>query len=158
MYMAKHKGKIFINTKIREKGKKINIFDKVNQIKKDIKSLLPEVEDDKILLMFSHVRNFFYGDLHYGRHGIRENKQRKRKLTKAETILLDYMMRNNLNPSTTYRWMIATRVPADIKEKLAKGQISFAKAMQISANRKKVRESNTGLMMIEEINNIVRSL
>jgi hypothetical protein len=158
MYMAKNKDKIFINTQIRERGKKINIFDKVNQIKSDLKSLLPEIEEDKIIPMFSHVRNFFYGKLYYGRREVLENKQRKRKLTNAETILLDYMMKNKLNPSTTYRWMIATRVPADIKEKLAKGQLSFKKAMQISANRKRVKESNTGLMMIEEVNNIVRSL
>ena len=156
--MSKHKDKIFINKQIRENGKKINIFDKVNQIRSDLKSLLPEVEDDKIIPMFSHVRNFFYGKLHYGRRNVPGNEKRKRELTKAETILLDYMMKNNLNPSTTYRWMIACRVPADIKEKLAKGQVSIAKAMQISANRKKVRESNTGLMMIEEINNILRSL
>ena len=156
--MAKNKDKIFINTQIREKGKKINIFDKVNQIRSDIKSLLPEIEEHKIIPMFSHIRNFFYGNLYYGRQNIPENKQRKRELTKAETILLDYMMKNKLNPSTTYRWMIACRVPADIKEKLAKGQVSIMKAMQISANRKRVRESNTGLIMIEEINNIVRSL
>jgi len=156
--MSKNKDKIFINTQIREKGKKVNIFDKVNQIKNDLKSLLPEIEDDKIIPMFSHVRNFFYGKLYYGRRNVPENMQRKRELTKAETLLLDYMMKNNLNPSTTYRWMIATRVPSDIKEKLAKGQISFVKAMQISANRKRVRESNTGLMMVEEVNNIVRSL
>ncbi|MBU1103936.1 MAG: hypothetical protein KJ600_05255, partial [Nanoarchaeota archaeon] len=62
--MAKNKDKIFINTQIREKGKKINIFDKVNQIKKDLKGLLPEIEEDKIIPMFSHVRNFFYGKLH----------------------------------------------------------------------------------------------
>jgi len=158
MYMSKHKGKTFINKQIRENGKKINIFDKVNRIRKDLKSLLPEVEDDKIIIMFSHVRNFFYGNLHYGRRNVPENKRRKRSLTKAETILLDYMMKNNLNPSTTYRWMIACRVPSDIKEKLIKGQVSITKAMQISANRKRVKESNTGLMMIEEINNIVRSL
>ena len=156
--MQKNKDKIFINTQIRENGKKVNIFDKVNKIRIDLKSLLPEVEEDKIIMMFSHVRNFFYGKLYYGRREVPENKLRKRELTKAETILLDYMMKNKLNPSTTYRWMIACRVPADIKEKLAKGQVSIMKAMQISANRKRVRESNTGLMMIEEINNIVRSL
>ncbi|MBI2508097.1 hypothetical protein HYV89_04035 [Candidatus Woesearchaeota archaeon] len=156
--MSKNKDKVFINTQIREDGKKVNIFDKVNRIRSDLKSLLPEIEDDKIIHMFSHARNFFYGKLHYGRRNVPENRLRKRELTPAETILLDYMMKNKLNPSTTYRWMIACRVPADIKEKLAKGQVSIMKAMQISANRKRVRESNTGLMMIEEINNIVRSL
>ena len=156
--MAKNGDKTFINTNIREKGKKVNIFDKVNRIKRDIKGLLPEIEEDRIIPMFAHIRNFFYGNLHYGRRENPENKKRKRKLTKAETILFDYMLKNNLNPSTTYRWMIACRIPADIKEKLAKGQISFRKAMQISANRKRVRESNTGLLMVEEINNLVRSL
>ncbi len=68
------------------------------------------------------------------------------------------MLKNNLNPSTTYRWMIACRVPADIKSKLAKGELSYKKALQIAGNRLRVRESNTGLLMIEEITNIVRSL
>ena len=158
MYMAKNKDKIFINTQIREKGKKINIFDKVNQIKKDLKGLLPEIEEDKIIPMFSHIRNFFYGNLHYGRRENPENRKRKRPLTEAERVLYDYMLKNDLNPSTTYRWMIACRVPADIKEKLGKGQISFRKAMQIAANRKRVRESNSGLLMMENINNIIRSL
>jgi hypothetical protein len=158
MYMAKNGDKVFINTQIRENGKKINIFDKVNQIKQDLKVLFPEIEEDKIIPMFSHVRNFFYGNLYYGRRNVPENRQRKRSLTKTETILYDYMLKNSLNPSTTYRWMIACRVPTDIREKLAKGQISCRKAMQISANRKRVRESNTGLLMIEEVNNIVRSL
>jgi len=158
MYMAKNGDKTFINTNIREKGKKVNIFDKVNRIKRDIKGLLPEIEEDRIIPMFAHIRNFFYGNLHYGRRENPENKKKKRNLTEAERVLYDYMLKTNLNPSTTYRWMIACRVPADIKEKLANGQISFRKAMQISANRKRVRESNTGLLMIEEINNIVRSL
>ena len=156
--MAKNGDKTFINTNIREKGKKVNIFDKVNQIKKDLKGLLPEIEEDKIIPMFAHIRNFFYGNLHYGRRNVPENKKRKRNLTEAERVLYDYMLKNDLNPSTTYRWMIACRVPADIKEKLAKGQISFRKAMQIAANRKRVRESNSGLLMMENINNILRSL
>ena len=82
--MAKNKDKIFINTQIREKGKKINIFDKVNQIRSDIKSLLPEIEEHKIIPMFSHIRNFFYGNLYYGRQNIPENKQRKRKEKNCE--------------------------------------------------------------------------
>jgi hypothetical protein len=158
MYMAKNNDQIFINTRIREKGKKVNIFNKVAQIREDIKTLFPEIEDDKVIPMFSHIRNFFYKNLHYGRSNNPENKKRKRSLTKSETILYDYMLRNNLNPSTTYRWMIACRVPSDIREKLAHGQISCKKAMQISANRKRVKESNVGLLMIEEINNVVRSL
>jgi len=49
-------------------------------------------------------------------------------------------------------------MPSDIKEKLQKGKISFRKAFLIADNRKKSKMSSTGLLMIEEINNLVSSL
>lgn len=158
MYMAKNNGVTFINHRIRDKGKKINLFDKVNSIKQDIKKLIPEIEEDKLLPMFSNIRNFYYTNI---KKVIRNSpiKMRKNsKLTTNEQIVLDYLLKNNLNPSTTYRWFVACRVPADIKEKLEQGKISYRKAVMIADNRKKSRLSNTGLLMIEEINNIVRSL
>lgn len=156
--MNKNNNQTFINKNVRYKGKKISIWDRINRIKNDLKELLPEIEEDKFLSMASHVRNFYYGKLHYGRRNNPENKDRKRELTEAEKILLDYYMKNNLNPSTTYRWFIACRLPSDVKDKLQKGQVSFKKAMLIADNRKKSKLSNTGLLMIEEINNVVRSL
>jgi len=158
MYMQKNNNVVYINHRIREKGKKINIFDKVNRIKSDIKSLLPEIEDDKLLPIFSHLRAFYEGKLHYGRRSVLENRNRKRELTEAEKIIYDYLLKNHLNPSTTYRWMLACRVPSDIKSKLERGELSYKKAIQIAGNRLRVRESNTGLLMMEEITNIVRSL
>jgi hypothetical protein len=156
--MQKNNGKAFFNYRIRDKGKKINVFDKINTIKKDIKELLPEIEDDKIVIMFSHIRSEYEGKLHYGRRGMPENLKKKKQLTEAEKIVYDYMLKNNLNPATTYRWFLACRVPSDIKEKLGQGKISYKLAMIISANRLKAKESNLGLLMMEEINNIVRSL
>jgi len=158
MYMVKNKDKVFINTKVRYKGKKILIFDRINRIKNDLIELLPEIEEDKFLLMMSHVRNFFYGNLYYGKRTKPENKKKKRKLTSNEKIVLDYLLKNKLNPSTTYRWFVACRMPSDIKEKLQKGKISFRKAFLIADNRKKSKMSSTGLLMIEEINNLVLSL
>ena len=149
---------IYINHRVRYKGRKINIFDRINKIKNDLKELLPEIPEDKFLSMASHVRNFYYGKLHYGRRAVKENLKRKRELTEAEKILLDYYLKNNLNPSTTYRWFLACRIPSDIREKLQKGKLSFKKAFMIADNRKRAKMSNTGLLMIEEINNIVRSL
>jgi len=158
MYMNKNKNTVFINKAVRFEGKKVPIFDRINRIKKDLNELIPEVEEDKFLSMLSHIRNFFYGKLHYGRRNIPENIQRKRELTANEKLILDYMLKNNLNPSTTYRWFIGCRLPSDIKEKLQQGKVSFKKAVMIADNRKKSKMSNTGLLMIEEINNIVVSL
>jgi hypothetical protein len=49
-------------------------------------------------------------------------------------------------------------MPSDIIEKLQKGKLSFRRAFLIADNRKKSKLSNTGLLMMEEINNIVSSL
>ena len=156
--MSKTPNGTFINKNVRYKNKKIPIFDRINRIKKDLKALIPEVEEDKFLSMLSHIRNFYYGKLYYGRRAVKENESRKRELTTNEKIVYDYMLKNNLNPSTTYRWFIACRLPSDVKDKLQKGEVSFKKAMLISDNRKKSKMSNSGLLMMEEINNIVTSL
>ena len=156
--MSKNKNTVFINKAVRFEGKKIPIFDRINRIKKDLKELIPEVEEDKFLSMLSHIRNFYYGKLHYGRRAVEENLQKKKELTINEKLILDYMLKNNLNPSTTYRWFIACRLPSDLKEKLQQGKVSFKKAVLIADNRKKSKLSNTGLLMVEEVNNIVRSL
>ncbi|MBI4152105.1 hypothetical protein HY495_00205 [Candidatus Woesearchaeota archaeon] len=147
-----------MNRSIRENGHKRNIFDKVHEIREHIKKVLPEVDGSRLIQMLSHCRQYYEGKLHYGRRGIPENQQKKRDLTEAERILFDLLLRLNLNPSTTYRWFLAARIPGDIKEKLAKGMISQKKALEIAANRKRVKESNTGLLMIEEIRTIMRSL
>lgn len=146
------------NHKIRKNGKKISIFDAINHIKTDIKSILPEIEDDRLIPMMSHCRRYYEGNLHYGRRSNSENLKKPRDLTSNERILYEYLLGNSLNPSTAYRWFLATRIPEDIKKNLEKGQISCKKAMEISANRRRVKESNSGLLMMEEINNIIKSL
>ena len=134
--------------RIRDRGRKINIFDKLNDIKKKLNQILPEIEEHRLLSMMSHIR----------RHYERKNKQNSVELTPLERLLYDFLLREKLNPSTTYRWFLAGRVPYDIKEKLEKKQISVKKAMEINYNRTRVRESNLGLSMLEDMRMIVRGL
>lgn len=156
--MNKVNNHVFINKNVRYKNKKVPIFDRINRIKKDLKALIPEVDEDRFLSMLSHIRNFYYGKLYYGRRAVKENFVNKRELTTNEKIVYDYMLKNKLNPSTTYRWFIACRLPSDVKDKLQNGQITFKKAMLINDNRKKSKMSNNGLLMMEEITNIVTCL
>jgi hypothetical protein len=146
------------NCRIRENGRKINIFDKVNEIKQHLKDIIPEIESDKLIVILSHCRAYYEGKLHYGRRNVPENLQRTRELTTNERIVYEYLLKSKLNPSTTYRWFIATRLPQDIREKLAKGQIGQKKAMEISANRRNVKLSNMGLLMTEEIRKTIQKL
>ena len=145
------------NTHIRENGKKRNIFDKVNEIKKDLELILPEIEGDRLIAMFSKIRTYYM----HKKKGVpmgRKGWKGYRDLTINEKILYEYMLKHNLNPSTTYRWFIATRLPEDIKDKLQNGKVSLKVAMNISANRRRVKISNQGLLIMEEIRTIMRGL
>jgi len=147
--------------RVRHKGQKISLFDRVAEIKKQLNQVLPEIEPDRLINMLCRCRMYYEGNLYYGRRTTDPEEKKKRKpkdLTQMERVLYDFLLRNNLNPSTTYRWFLATRVPDDIKDKLNKGQISYQKAMEISYNRKRVRESNIGLLMMEEMRIIIRGL
>lgn len=147
--------------RIRHEGKKINIFDRVHQIKQQLKQILPEIEEHRLTNMLCHCRRHYEGNLYYGRRTPNKEEKKKRQqipLTPLERLLYDFLLKNNLNPSTTYRWFLAVRVPDDIKDKLSKGQIGYQKAMEISYNRKRVRESNQGILMMEEMRTIIRGL
>ena len=151
------------NCRIRDKdGHKKNIFDRVNEIKIDLRRLFPEIDESEYIRMFSRCRRKYSGILYKGRVGnVRKlpvELRMRDELTANEKILYDYMLKNQLNPCTTYRWILATRIPNDIKEKLVKGMITVKKAMEISANRKRVKESNQGLLMMEELRTIMGAL
>jgi hypothetical protein len=145
------------NYRIREDGKKICIFQKVEEIKRDLKDIIPEVESDKLIAILSKVRTYYRNNkkgVPLGRRG----KNGYRDFTSNERIMYDYMLRNGLNPCTTYRWFLATRLPCDIKQQLKKGKIGQKLAMKIAANRRRTKESVSGLLMVEEIRNIVQKL
>ena len=147
-----------LNRQIRIDGKKMCIFIKVNEVREHIKQEIPELSGDGLIQMLSHCRNYYNGNLHYGRRAIKENELRVRDLTKAERILYDLILRLKLNPGTVYRWFLATRVPDDIKEKLRNNQISQRKALEIASNRRRAKSSNLGLLMMEEIRTIMGGL
>ena len=153
------------NYRIREKcvrdgklvGRKRSIFDKINEIKRDLNAIIPEVRDAELSDMVHRCSRQYLGKLHYGRSNP-TNKKLKRNLTINERLVYDYMLKNKLNPCTTYRWFLATRLPQDIRESLAKGKIGQKLAMQIAANRRRVKNSTTGLLLMEDIRNIIQKL
>lgn len=144
------------NYRIREQGHKRCIFDKVNEIRRGLKTLFPEVDDDGWIQTLSHCRNHYRGKLYWGRRT--SPNARKRELTAIERQVLDFLFKNNLNPCTTYRWFLATRIPDDIKTKLAEGKISHKKALLIASNRKSNADSSKALLMMEELRTLFRGI
>ena len=143
---------------MKEFTRRLSMMEKTIQIKQELKILLPEIEFDKIMFMLSHLSNYTLDKEQYYTRDTRKKIRKLKPLTEAEKLLLDYLLKNKLNPKTTYRWFLVSKLPEDIQERLRRGVISVSEARKVSTNRLLQRDSNTGLIMLEEITNIVRSL
>ena len=146
---------LFTNTRI------INVFDKVDSTKKLIAEHFPEISEDDLIYMLGHMRQYYEGNLYYGRRtgNKKEKKSRpKRQLTKIESELFQLLMKHSVNPSTCYRWFLAARVPDDIMYEVKRKNMTIDKAMAIARNRKRVKENKLGWQMISMIKETVRWL
>lgn len=141
------------NVNIREDGKKRNLFDKVNEIKQRINMLVPEIDGEKLIMIMSHLRREWEGKYYYGRRG---TTNKKLKLTHTECLIKELLLKEGINPSTSYRWFLAARIPSDVMDKLRKGLISQKKAYEISINRRRNQKSSDVLLLMENIRSIVR--
>lgn len=140
----------------RPSKKKIPIFQTVNKIKKDLKTNLPELTDQSTLRILSSCRRYYEGKLTTGRRG--SPQEMKRELTTIEKIVYEYLIRNNYNPSTCYRWFLACRMPEDIKEQVERGNLNIKTAYKMACNRARDTESKESLYLLENIRSSVRAL
>ena len=79
------------NVSIRENGKKRNLFDKVNEIKRKINLLVPEIDGEKLITIMSHLRRECEGKLYYGRRG---QTNKKVELTHTERLIKELFFAN----------------------------------------------------------------
>ena len=152
------------NWRVRRNGRKINLFDVVKEIREELKDLIPELSPDEgpipndvLIPLLSKIRTYY----RHRKHGIplgRKGWKGYRALTKIEQMIFDYMIRNKLNPCTTYRWFIASRLPEDLMDELKEGKLSQKMAMKLAAARKKDKDSAVGLYIQEQIRSIVKKM
>lgn len=143
---------------MKEYNRRISQMDKVIQIKKDFKTLLPEIEQDKYIQMLGHIYWYHRNKREY-RERIRGRFGKLRALTPSEIVMLDYLLKNNINPKTIYKWFHVCKLPEDIQSKLRNNEItSVVEARKIATNRMRQRDSNAGLLMLEEIKQTIASL
>ena len=141
------------NHHIRENGKKRNLFDKVNEIREKINVIVPEIDGERMLAILCHIRRDFENKYFYGRRGRTDIKL---ELTANERLIKEIILKDRLNPSTVYRWFLASRIPSDVMYKLRHGMISQKKAYEISVNRKSKQKSGDSVILMENMREIIR--
>lgn len=125
-----------------------DVYEKVVLVKGIIKSTIPElkdVDDTDLKLMLCHLSHFNRDD---------ENQT----LTELEMILFDTLIRNDISPGTTYKWMCLTSIPKDLFHQLSTGRISQKQALRYNAKRQRDREIEQGLQIMQMVRDSMRRL
>lgn len=138
---------------MKHKGRNVNVFDMANKLRADLQILIPEIEPTRYISILSHCRNEWI------RNTTKKpiKKQWQVRFTEVERVVYDYLLKNKINPQTAYKLFLCTRLPTDVTNQLYKGQISQKSAVHIAQNRIKGKMSNLGLLMSEEIKNIMET-
>jgi hypothetical protein len=131
---------------MRQDIEHLDVFEKMDFVKTLLRNRFPEIDDSNqmavTLCRLSHYASGKY----------------KAELTDRERILLDLLLKEDINCSTLYKWYLLTRSPSDVKMKLRKGIISQKQAFRMNANRKRVKELTIGLELMEEARTFIRGL
>jgi len=121
-----------------------SIFERIEDVKKILHPKIKNKSNAEIKVMLCHCVN--------------KNIGRNYSLTKEEQELLDFILKNNLNPKTIYSYFLVFDYPAHIRSKLRDKEIGFNKAQRLAyahrtmANRKGTQE------IMEQMRNIIRRL
>ncbi|MFH1972630.1 MAG: hypothetical protein ABIJ18_04095 [archaeon] len=96
------------------------VYDKMRVLKEGLKKEFKWLKDREMFGAMSKLSSWHY-----------PNKRTKTmKLTNQEAMIYEFLLKNNYNPSTCYKWMLACCTNEDLQKKLMKGEISMKKAIQ----------------------------
>jgi hypothetical protein len=94
---------------------RVNIFEKLEQVKELVKVHFPELEVRDLCPLLSKLATYHYN-------------KRKLMLLGKERKLYHSFIENSYNPFTVYRWALLERVPDEIKFQLRNHNLSQKKA------------------------------
>jgi hypothetical protein len=104
-----------------------NVFQKIKQVQDLVKKLYPKMTLQELTQEVQFLTNNWHG----------KKKKKKIKLTQQQLTLYELFMKNSLNPSTVYGWLLIATAPSDLKEKVRHNELSIRNAL---AERKKQRQ------------------
>lgn len=134
-----------INLLAQTLDKMVNFAEERRQFVKElVNKNLPQFAGKPLLKPLSRIAHFHYG--------------RKVKLGLDETLLIDLLKKNRLNPHTVYRWFLLEYAPPDVQCLLDEGKVSLKDAQKQSTVVRTERRMELSIKILEEIRVIVKDM
>ncbi len=103
----------------------VGLFEKVSKVKHLIRKTFPELDEGALISLVRNAAKWHY------------NKKNKNIISQESAKLYELLMNNGYNPDTVYKWLLLTKSPFELREKLKHQLISQKQAFC------KKRELNT---------------
>jgi hypothetical protein len=123
---------------------KHTVFEKVEKYKKLLSPLIKGKTDDQIRFMLLHCKG--------------KRNGRKRKLTKDEMILYDFLLKNNLSANIMYEKFVCLNYPENIKKLLREKKIGVERARKMYVEQKSMKNTKAGQEIMKEIMEALKTL
>ncbi|MFW6450428.1 MAG: hypothetical protein ACOCZ6_05220 [Nanoarchaeota archaeon] len=112
------------------------VYDKYRKIFGEVKKAFPEIDQKEFFRITSKLSTWHYP----------KKRWDTMTLSKQETAVYEWMLNNEYNPSTVYKWMLAMNTTKDIQNKMKKGTVSLKQAIKCGKPYKHVTEVEAEFM------------
>ena len=132
---------------MREDWIRKDVFEKVVLLKGLLDSTIPEVkklDEFEYKRMMCHLAHYHCNN--------------RQTLTEIEMLAYDTLIRNDVNPSTAYKWFCLTTLPKDFQHKLRTGRITQKQALRKATKRRRDKEIASGFEIMEMVRESIRRL
>ncbi len=96
------------------------VYDKYVRIHNTVRKIFPDIDKKKFFKIVATLSTWHYP----------KKRSDGQMLTKEQAMIYEWMLNNNYNPGTVYKWLLAMNTNKDNQDKLKKGSMSLKKAMK----------------------------
>ena len=121
-----------------------NVFERIESVKEILMPVCPDKNSFQIRALVMRCVKFRVGQA--------------KKLTKAESMTYDLLLKHKIAPKTAYMWMLLEQCPPELRAKLEANAITLIDAHRQLVQWKRLSGSQSGQDIMDEMRIIIRRL
>jgi len=122
-----------------------DVWKKIKFVERLIEESIGVVNGDDLYTMLGRISHYHYTTR---QHGLKEK----------ELMIYEILIKNDLNPSTVYKWYCLTRTPQDLQQRIRSGKINQKQALRMTLNRRREKEMGLAMQVLTEGRDVIRRL
>ena len=112
------------------------VYDKYVKIHNELRRDFPKLDKKEFFKITATLSTWHYP----------KKRWKGQTLTKEQAMIYEWMLNNNYNPGTVYKWLLALNTNKENQDKMKNGSMSLKKAMKCAKPFKHITEVEAEFM------------